>query len=175
MRKLKTVIAFFNEYHKMEIKYLTILQQNPTNEDKNTGFLTALIPLSDSQITSLDQTYNSGNQFPVVLQELLSLAGGYCYVFDYGSTNDIGQLQKNAAKFLSNNNLSINTPYFAIDQYGGDQFLFVYLTQGITNPIVYQAMPYVPEGENWLDSTTVTLSALINNTMKTFLSGYNPF
>ena len=163
----------------MEIKYLTILQQNPSYTNKTTGFVLKLAPLSDSEITTLQNSYNNGNPFPVVLQELLSLAGNFCYVLDYGPADSQDEFQQDCREFLSNNaskNHMITRPFFALDQYGGDQFLFVYLDEGVDDPTVYQALPYKPaEYDNWLYSTNGTLSGLINTTMKRFLSGYNPF
>jgi hypothetical protein len=68
----------------MEIKYLTTLEQNPTYTYQASGNIESLEPITDIEITSLEDTYNKGNSFPVVLKELLSLAGNFCYVLDYG-------------------------------------------------------------------------------------------
>lgn len=158
----------------MDIKYLTMLTQYSAYTNKQTGSTKNLSPLSASEISSLQQLYNNGNAFPVALLELLTLAGGYCYVLDYGPKG-IADLQQASREFLVDNDLSISRPFFALDEYGGDQFMFIYLDGGVDDPVVYQATPYVPSGNDWLFNTNTTLSAYINYTMKTFLSGYNPF
>lgn len=159
----------------IDIKYLIILTQYPSYTDKITGYTKQLQPLSDSDITNLEALYNNGNSFPIALTELLSLAGAYCYVLDYGASGSLIQLQVRARKLLTNSDYSISRPFLAIDLYGGDQFLFLYLDEGGDNPIVYQAIPYAEAYEEWLLDTNTNLSSYINSTMKTFLSGYNPF
>jgi hypothetical protein len=163
----------------MKIKYLTVLEQNPSYANKITGFVLNLLPLSDNEIISLQNKYNKGNPFPVVLHELLSLAGNFCYVLDYGPADSQDEFQQDCREFLSDNAHKghiISRPFFALDLYGGDQFLFVYLDENVDDPIVYQICPYKPVGHNkWLYSTDGTLSGLINVTMERFLNGRNPF
>jgi hypothetical protein len=141
----------------MDIKYLTILMQYPTYTNSQTGFTKKLVGLSESQISSLQQQYNNNNLFPLALMELLTLAGGYCYVLDYGPKGLI-DLQQAAKRFLTDNNLVISRPFFAIDEYGGDQFLFIYLDINADDPIVYQVTSYVSSGNEWLFSSTATLT-----------------
>lgn len=161
----------------MNIKYLTILEQFPSYTYK-TGNVYSLQPLTDNEISVLQNTYNSGNSFPVVLQELLSLAGNFCYVLDYGPVDSQDEFQQNVREFLTDNAAkghTISRPFFALDQYGGDQFLFVYLDENVDDPNVYQATPYAKAGKDWLFATGSTLSNFINKSMKLFLSGQNPF
>jgi len=162
----------------IDTKYLTILEQFPSYTYKTTGNTYNLRPLSDDEISALQNTYNGGASFPVVLQELLSLAGNFCYVLDYGPVDSQDEFQQNVRKFLTNNSAkghTITRPFFALDQYGGDQFLFIYLDESVDDPTVYQATPYAKEGKDWLFNTGGTITTLINQSMKLFLSGYNPF
>jgi len=164
----------------MEIKYLTILEQNPTYTYHSIGDTDSLEPIPDSEITALEIKYNNGNPFPVVLKELLSLAGNFCYVLDYGTADSQDELQQDARKYLNDNiskGYQISRPFFAIDVYGGDHFLFVYLDEGVDDPMVYEACPYqnIDYPHVWLYCIQKTLSQNINDGMKRLLSGYNPF
>jgi hypothetical protein len=69
----------------MEIKYQTTLNNNPViNPTGQMGggskYSFVLKPLTIEEIVELETTYNSDNQFPASLRELLFLAGKRCYV-----------------------------------------------------------------------------------------------
>jgi hypothetical protein len=68
----------------MDIKYLTQLSNNPIITSTLTPVVNKLLPLTIDKIEALEATYNAGNPFPVVLKELLYIAGECCYVLDYG-------------------------------------------------------------------------------------------
>jgi len=70
----------------MEINYLQALRDypSPCPDREEYKYKLAIEPLSLSEISDLEQSYNNGVPFPKVLRELLYLAGKNCYVCDYG-------------------------------------------------------------------------------------------
>jgi hypothetical protein len=164
----------------MNTKYLTQLNDNPTFQKAGSDYIRTLQPISMDEILSLESIYNNGQQFPVVLRELLFLAGNYCYVLDYG-LNDTQQLmQEQSREYLTDldRTLSIDRPFYVIDVYNaGDQFLFVYLDEGVDDPMVHEAIFELNplDSIGWIHSLNTTLSQYIIFQTTTLFSGYNPF
>ncbi|MCR8558958.1 hypothetical protein KXD93_14975 [Mucilaginibacter sp. BJC16-A38] len=128
------------------------------------------------QIIALEASYNGGRPFPTVLRELLYIAGQNCYVLDYGPNDSQNELQEWVREsLLADNDRQISRPFFAVDMYGGDKFLFVYLDEGKDDPDLYEATPYDEPEAIWISYINGTLSTLINNRLINILSGYNPF
>jgi len=168
----------------MEIKYQTALNNNPvirpTTGDFANGrnYSFSLKPLTIDDIVNLEATYNSGNQFPPSLRELLFLAGQRCYVLDYGLNDTQAEMQEDVRENLVDRTLNILTrPYFVIDMHRSDAFLFVYLDEGVNDPLVYQA-----DLDSNLDldyprimSLQASLSSFVNARIASLQSGLNPF
>lgn len=161
----------------MNIEYLTQLSNNPTVSDAATGVVDTLSPITMDEILTLESNYNNGNTFPVVLRELLFLAGESCYVLDYGVYGNQTHIQNAVRSWLIKSNRQISRPFFAIDVYNSySQFLFVYLDEGIDDPLVRQAILYSKATDSsWSTSIDYTLSEFINRRMTYLLNGYNPF
>ncbi|WDF75888.1 SMI1/KNR4 family protein [Mucilaginibacter sp. KACC 22773] len=163
----------------MDIKYLTLLNNNRSVTNQGSGFVKTLGPITEAEILSLEAKYNNGHTFPAALRELLSLAGNYCYVLDYGLNDTQEELQQYARRNLTvfGRTFSIERPFYVIDVYGGsDQFVFVYLDQG-QDPMTYQAVLYKqPASEGfWIRELDINLSKYIESGIKKILSGINPF
>ena len=156
----------------MEIKYQTLLNDNQVIPPKSSDYLYELEPLSISEIVNLETAYNLGNEFPAALRELLFLAGGYCYVLDYGTFDTQSEIQERSRALLVSRNITISRLFFVIDIYSyGEQFLFVYLDEGTADPDVYQMELYSKNSFN----LGFKLSDYINGCIKELLSGRNPF
>ena len=163
----------------MDIKYLTLLNNNRSVTSFGTGFVKTLQPISEAEIISLESAYNNGHTFPSALRELLFLAGNYCYVLDYGMNDSQEELQQYARENLTEygRTFSINRPFYVIDVYGAsDQFIFVYLDEG-QNPMVYEAVLFhkLESEGSWIRELKVSLSEYIELGIKKILSGINPF
>ncbi|OOQ61002.1 SMI1/KNR4 family protein [Mucilaginibacter pedocola] len=164
----------------MEIKYLTRLKENAVVTWPTTGGKFSISPISMEEIIELEAIYNGGKPFPTVLRELLYIAGEHCHVLDYGIYGSQAAMQEKARGWLvrGRRNLSIPRPFFVIDVYNaGNQFLFVYLDESQTDPIVYEIIldPNPFEDRPGLHSLEYTLSTFIDDSLGVFLSGYNPF
>lgn len=169
----------------MEIKYQTILNNNPvikpTTGDMADGndYSFVLTPLTIDEIVSLETTYNSGNQFPASLRELLFLAGQRCYVLDYGLNYTQEEMQDDAREWLIDRSLNIITrPFFVIDVHNGSSaFLFVYLDEGVNDPIVYQAdldINLNPDYTRLMD-LQACLSSFVNARISYLQQGFSPY
>ncbi|MBB6126533.1 hypothetical protein [Mucilaginibacter lappiensis] len=169
----------------MEIKYQTVLNNNPVirptagdmADGRDHSFV--LKPLTIDEIISLETTYNSGNQFPTSLRELLFIAGQDCYVLDYGLNENQEEMQDDARGWLVDRSLNIITrPFFVIDVHRGSSvFLFVYLDEGINDPIVYQADldSNLDPSYSRLMSLEAGLSSFVNARISYLLRGINPY
>jgi hypothetical protein len=162
----------------MDITYLTQLNNNPTISDH--GDVKTLNPISLDEIVSLESTYNNGSQFPAALRELLFLAGGDCYILDYGLNDTQLEMQQDTRENLTRfgRTLSISRPFYVFDVYNaGDMCLLVYLDEGKDDPTVYEAIFDIDplSSRPWVHSLGCTLSQFINKRLVSILSGYNPF
>ncbi|SDI61380.1 SMI1/KNR4 family protein [Mucilaginibacter sp. P25] len=161
----------------MEIKYMKVLNDNLSVTAAYTGVKEVVSPISVEEIIALENKYNGGRLFPAALRELLFLAGGYCYVLDYGMNDSQEQMQQSSRKYMTvfGRNRVIARPFYVIDVYNtGDQFVFVYLDEGKDDPDVYEALIGYRLND-WIHLVKSPLSALIDGRIKRFLSGGNPF
>lgn len=135
----------------MNIEYLEVLRNNPLWR----GVSKPIQPISLSDIAVLEGLYNNGTPFPKALKEL----------------------QQNARNWLSKYNRSIQRPFFVLDVYNApEQFLFVYLDEGVEDPFMYGAyLPDSQEDTSWVYSLEHRLSNYINDGIKMVKQGYNPF
>ena len=152
----------------MEIKYQAILKNNLIIKPAgamadDSGFLFTVKPLTIDEIVNLESIYNSESLFPSSLRELLFLAGKRCYVLDYGLNDTQEEMQDEVRDCLV--------------EYGFNNLIFVYLDEGVNDPIVYQANldPYLSSGYPRIMSLKASLSAFVNNRISELLNGYNPF
>lgn len=166
----------------MEIKYQAILNNNPiirptTGELAGSSYPFTLERLTIEEIIDLEIKYNNGNQFPASLRELLFLAGKDCYVLDYGLHDTQEEMQDDVRNWLIKQNLSIKSPFFVIDVHRGPEiFLFVYLDEGVPDPIVYQGVTsYYDVGYSWPMKLESTLSSFIDNRISDLKLGKSPF
>jgi hypothetical protein len=153
----------------MTIEYLTSLYENPIHQVhrfKNRG-------IPETEIAQLEQLYNNGNAFPKVLKELLFLTGDFCYVFEHGITKSQQEMQEWVREDMEEMERIISRPFYAIDLYGGDQFMFVYLDEG-DNPQIYQASAY-EKGDVWIRKTSNTIKSLSEKRIIRVKEGGNPF
>jgi hypothetical protein len=156
----------------MEIEYLQVLRDNPKKgpfENK---------PLSLDKICALEFVYNSGNEFPKALREMLFLAGKYCIVLDFGLNHSQEELQEDTRKWMQEFDRSISRPFYVIDVYNAlDQCLFVYLDEvGVQDPVIYEA--YYDNAllePSWIRCLDSTISDLITLRLNCIKMGENPF
>lgn len=160
----------------MEVKYLKELRDNPARNPNSSGYKGMNEPISLTEIEYLESLYGNNNPFPDTLRELLFLAGGYCYVCDYGIHNSQQELQESVRSDMSDYKRIINRPFFAIDVYNdGDQFLFVYLDEG-HNPAVYEGHYFSRDDmPSWITLVSSTLSSYIVALINRVKEGLNPF
>jgi hypothetical protein len=119
----------------MEITFLKKLEENPKIGPKSTVTSRGL---SLSEISQLETNFNAGNTFPLVLKELLFLAGDLCPYLEYSIAESHQGFQDDVREVLGYDSLVISRPFMAIDFYdGGDWFDIVYLDEG-DNPPVYK-------------------------------------
>jgi len=148
----------------MNIQYLTQLSNNPVVSVPATGAVFTLSAITMGEILTLETNFNNGNAFPVVLRELLFLAGKSCYVLDDGVNGNQTDLQNSVRYWLDKKRKQISRPFFAIDVYNGlSQFLFVYLDENVDDPLVQDATLYSDSTDDspWIDSLDYTLSQFI--------------
>ncbi len=158
----------------MEIKYLKILENNPTIESRNSDFVYMLKPMIMSEILNLESIYNQGKPFPTALRELLFLAGSKCYALDYGVEDTQQEMQEETRDALTAFNKNIDRPYFAIEVHNGSEsFLFVYIDEAIKDPEIYLAYPSSTQSykEPWLRKYKRKLSECINERTMALLNG----
>jgi hypothetical protein len=158
----------------MNIEILKYLQQYPKKPNSQAGLQN--VGISTQDISVLESQYNNGIKFPLALKELLFLAGEFCYVLDYNIFETQQELQEAVREWLSENNLSINRPFFAIDAYNyGETFLFVYLDEG-DNPIIRQAYLFPRKDMAFITNLLgQSLSEYIKSQIDDVKQGINPF
>lgn len=158
----------------MDIRYLNQLKDNPVRYPNDTEHRFPIKGIPETEIAQLEQLYNNSNPFPVVLKELLFLAGNFCYVLDYGIYDTQQDLQDGIREFMIINNRSISRPFYVFDVYGGYNFLFIYLDEGEENPSMYEAMPWNGKSE-WIEKRDHTIQSVVNNGIQNIKEGLNPF
>lgn len=158
----------------MNIQYLKELKNNPIH---------ARLPdyeiqgITESEISQLETTWNNGNPFPKALRELLFLAGEVCYVLDYNLNENQQEMQENMREDLLDDGITINRPFYAIDNYGGvSHYLFVYLDEGVEDPTLYEySLKGGRVGLEDIDNLGYPMSTLINRRIEAVKQGRNPF
>lgn len=141
----------------MEILYLQQLR-----DEGNSISHWPMEPISLSEIEHLEQLYNNGNPFPKVLREFLYIAGNYCPVIDMGIENTQEECQERYRKLLLNEGKVLPRPFFGIDIWNGDSFLYMYLDEG-DNPLL-RTVYYIDEAAGLMpvhEITHFTLQSLI--------------
>lgn len=143
----------------MEIKYLTILKDNPSR------FSDGTLPnesMGMREIIELERLYNNSEPFPVVIQELLWIGGEYNWAM--GATNGFEWLQTFVREYLTGGNLPVITrPFFVLETLGLHYFNFIYLDEDVEDPIIYwtQYSGASDSKSNKAESTGKTVSELI--------------
>ncbi|AXG73629.1 hypothetical protein DVK85_05040 [Flavobacterium arcticum] len=157
----------------MQIEYLQDLLNYPTRPG-NTKSYWFNTPIPETEITALEDLYNNGAPFPKALQELLYLAGDYCYVLDYGINESQQELQEDVRELINEYGKQITRPFYAVDVYNGnDQCLFIYLDEG-DDPFVHEGYYSDPES-TWITKLKLKLSEFINYRVKRVQEGRSPF
>lgn len=154
----------------MEIQYLKKLKDYPSMYERTCE------PISLEEIAQLEQLYNNGNPFPKVLKEYLYLAGNFCTVIDSGISDTQQEFQEYMRELLLENDKVYTRPFYALETYSNDWFIFIYLDEG-DNPNLYLAyfMDEAAEPEEPLRKMSHTLPSLINNRIQRYKEGGNPF
>jgi hypothetical protein len=160
----------------MDIQYLKNLDNNKIVSTPSGG-MQKLQPISLDEIVSLEEKYNDKKQFPIVLRELLHIAGQDCYLLDYGINETQDEMQMCSRSLLSEYEGEITRPFFVIDVYNAnEQFVFVYLDEDQIDPIVYQAyLPYLEDTTEWINTNGRKLSEYVNRKLDLVLNDINPF
>lgn len=156
----------------MNIQLLKQLEENPIKFGKTKNFVIQGIP--ESEILQLEQTWNNGNPFPIVLRELLFLAGKDCYVLDYGIGDTQQGMQEWAREMMLDNGIVESRPFYVFDFYGGYNFRFIYLDEG-NNPEVYEGYPHYDEAPSWKRALGNTIQYIINSRVQDVKKGLNPY
>lgn len=152
----------------MNINYLQKLRDNPSDGTTNRG-------ISLSQIMHLEQVFNNGNPFPIVLKEFLYLAGDYCYVMDTGPWDSIEEMNiEHRADYLNIYGVTLNRPYLFLDVVGGNGELFMFLDEG-DNPNLYQMKVSPTPTNTYRRIENLTLKDLIDGRIQDVINGDNPF
>lgn len=151
----------------MTIQYLQLLKEHNKRNFTDEG-------LTLSEITQLEQLYNNGNPFPVILKELLFLAGKFCNYLDYSIYDSQQELQNEERLELQElYGITIPRPYFFVDLSSNGLPAFIFLDEG-DNPPLNQLEKY-PTQSNYYRRTGGTLQTLIGSRIQNYLDGYNPF
>ncbi|MDA3615835.1 hypothetical protein [Polluticaenibacter yanchengensis] len=157
----------------MEIEYLKQLQNNPIPYPNEKEFNGEIKGISESKITYLEQLYNNGNPFPIVLKELLYLAGKSCYVIDWGPFVKQEELQQFVREVIQEENHIITRPFYVFDSTSGI-YLFIYLDEG-DNPSYHVMDPYEPDSSKWIKKWNKTIQQLVNDGVELVKEGLTPF
>ena len=157
----------------MNIQYQQQLRDNPSLGGHSNR------PMTITEIEQLETLYNTGDEFPKSLRELLFLAGNKCAILDGGISATKQMMQDEVRASLSLYGKTISRPFYVIDVYNAnDQFLFVYLDEG-DDPDVYEAMYhedlYPENAVAWIHKVMSPLSAIVNSRIQSIKKGNNPF
>lgn len=133
----------------MKIQHLKKLKDYPYDDNLKNDDTLVNEGISLEEINSLEQNWNNGNKFPLILRELLFLAGNYCNVFDYGVFDSQEDFQQFAREDFAESNKTISRPFFVLDYNTGYNYLFIYLDEG-DNPKIHVASPS-HNSSNWIE------------------------
>ncbi|WP_299767422.1 SMI1/KNR4 family protein [uncultured Dokdonia sp.] len=126
----------------MEIEYLKLLEKTPKN--KPDGFTNKGVSISE--IENLEKKYNKGNRFPKSYREFLFLAGKFCWFFHNGG--ELDELIDYFQRDLLYSKIEMNRPIVIYDTNSSDSYYFMYLDEGVEDPIVYYITVLPPEELN---------------------------
>ena len=154
----------------MTIQYLTLLRDNPKlSQDSSPNR-----PLTLQEIEQLEQLWNNGQPFPIVLREYLFLAGNYNWTFEMEEPLELRasyEYHRNFANFTMP-----PRPFFVVGQDvtgGGSQFWIVFLDEGAPDPKIYNLNLYenvmmeIHDMER-IEDPNLTLSEFINGGIRSF-------
>lgn len=144
----------------MEIKYLQKLKDYDSSSDNYYKLINESISLEE--ISQLENLYNGGKSFPKALQELLFLAGKFCFILDFRGNKTQQEIQQRAYQMLKEENLNIKRPFYVID-FGEDDFSYIYLDEINEDPILYCAYMSEDDDRGNFFSLKATLSEYINS------------
>ena len=114
-------------------------------------------PMSITEIVSLEQQYNNSQPFPVVLRELLNIAGNGCPLLDLEPEN----LQTWIRTEVIETGNTITRPYFGFDFKDGS-FCLVFTDENTHDPKVYVVELYPSfTGTEFLAESETTLLKLL--------------
>lgn len=160
----------------MDIEFLKVLQNNPNLEINNSGHFSKIEGTSILEIQQLEQAWNGGKEFPKSLRELLYLAGKKCYCVDYNIWESQQEMQVELRDMMQEEGHHFSRPFYIIDNYGGDQFCFVYLDEDQRNPNVYQYTTDAINRGRPLDMKLgYSLQRMIEMGVEAVKEGRNPF
>lgn len=130
----------------MKIKYLKELEENRKLAGwKNEG-------MTVNEIKKLEEEYLQGEEFPRAYREFLFLAGKHSYI--EADIMDWDWMIEEAEERFEQYNISkIKRPIWITDQLDQcEQFGFIYLDEGVEDPIIYNCRPaYVELGDKLIE------------------------
>lgn len=153
----------------MNIKYLTILKDNPSQysdgsmENNPLGYDPINNPNPTERqilnaIGQLEVSYNGGAAFPLVLKELLFIGGKY----NWNLGGYFPEAHDRIVYLLQEQGSIINRPFFVLEDWESG-FHFIYLDQGEEDPNVYFSDFEVENGALYITKQGKTVSELINH------------
>jgi hypothetical protein len=154
----------------MEIQYLKLFQENPRRnlEELST---TPNTPLSESEISTLEDKWNNGTRFPVVIREFLEIGGKYNWIFEGGDQERLRSSIESMSQFI---NYKMSRRYIAITCSISDpQYFIVFLDEDQVDPYVYELNLYLEEhleiyNIERLSNTAIPLSEYINGAVESY-------
>lgn len=160
----------------MIIEYLKKLKDYPAAYPNDIEYKDEISGLTVLEIQQLEQAWNGGKEFPKSLRELLYLAGKKCYCVDYNIWGSQQEMQVGLREMMQDDGHSFNRPFYIVDNYGGDQFCFVYLDEDQNDPKVYEYVGDALDRNDVLDRNLgYTLSRMIEMGVEAVKDGRNPF
>jgi len=143
----------------MQIKYLKQLESVD-----QVGNIAPREPMTLDEITSLEEKFNSSNEFPIAFREYLFLAGkwGGTGVID----DDFEEIREECDEDLEYTGYTLERPFFVFDKLDGQYSIF-FLDEDKEDPDVYILYPSgAYEGhEPLLRDVKYTFSKMINDSI----------
>lgn len=160
----------------MIIEYLKKLKDYPAAYPNDIEYKDEISGLTVLEIQQLEQAWNGGKEFPKSLRELLYLAGKKCYCVDYNIWSSQQEMQVGLREMMQDDGHNFSRPFYIVDNYGGDQFCFVYLDEDQNDPKVYEYVGDALDRNDVLDRNLgYTLSRMIEMGVEAVKDGRNPF
>jgi hypothetical protein len=113
----------------------------------------------------------------VTLVELLYPAVNHCYALEFNTTGSQEGMQQDGRASMISRHFQIQRPFYIVDAYQiGSQFLFIYLDEGVDDPIVRCALMYESDPAKQIQVISgSTLSETVNRATRMLLEGRSPF